>query len=77
MIAVLVQVESSVEDIESMRDLLVEMEGATRAEAGCHDYVFCQEISDPTRMRVVELWESMDALELHFATPHMATLSSA
>ena len=73
MIVVLAQVESSIEAIESIRGALAEMEKASRAEAGCHEYTFSQEISDPTRIRIVELWESMDALRTHFATPHMAT----
>ncbi len=72
MIVVLAQVESSVESIETIRGALVEMEKASRAESGCHDYTFCQEISDPTRLRIVEIWESMDVLSEHFATPHMA-----
>jgi quinol monooxygenase YgiN len=77
MIVVLVQVESSAEDIEAMRDMLSEMETTTRRESGCHDYSFSQEISDPNRMRVTELWESMEALAEHFATPHMATFNAA
>jgi quinol monooxygenase YgiN len=72
MIVVLAQVESSVESIETIRGALVEMEKASRAEPGCHDYTFCQEISDPTRLRIVEIWESMDVLSEHFATPPMA-----
>ncbi len=72
MIIVLAQVESSRESIDSLRGALIEMEKASRAEVGCHDYTFCQEIGDPTRLRIVELWESMDALRAHFATPHMA-----
>lgn len=72
MIIVRAQVESSIESIETLRGALVEMEKASRAEEGCHDYTFCQEIGDPTRLRIVELWESMDALRVHFATPHMA-----
>ena len=72
MIVVLAQVENSLDSIETIRGALVEMEKASRAEAGCHDYTFCQEIGDPTRLRIVELWESMDALSAHFATPHMA-----
>ena len=72
MIVVLAQVESSVEAIESIRGALVAMEKASRAEDGCHDYTFSQEIGDPARIRIVELWESIDALRAHFATPHMA-----
>ena len=73
MIIVLVEVESSVESIDGMREALVTMQAASRAEEGCHDYTFCQEIGDPGRMRIVEIWDSMDALKFHFGTPHMAT----
>lgn len=77
MIIVLAQVESSQESIEALRAALGEMERASRAEPGCHDYTFCQEIGDPNRLRIVELWESMDALREHFATPHMAKFRAA
>lgn len=73
MIVVFVKVETTVDAITAMRDALVEMESASRAEAGCHDYSFSQEIGDPSRIRIIEIWESMDALEFHFTTPHMAT----
>jgi quinol monooxygenase YgiN len=71
MIIVLVEVESSVESIDGMREALVTMQAASRAEEGCHDYSFCQEISDPSRLRIVEIWDSMDALRFHFGTDHM------
>jgi quinol monooxygenase YgiN len=72
MLIVLAEVESSLESIETIRGALVDMEKSSRAESGCHDYTFSQEIGDPSRLRIVELWESMDALRAHFATPHMA-----
>lgn len=71
MIVVLVEVESSAETIEGLREPLDVMQKASRAEEGCHDYTFSQEICDPNRMRIVEIWESMDALQFHFGTPHM------
>ncbi len=77
MIVVLGKVESSVADIEAIRSVLVEMQEASRAEAGCQDYTFCQEVGDPNRLRIVELWESMDALRAHFAMPHMARFREA
>jgi quinol monooxygenase YgiN len=70
-------IETSAEDIEALREVLAEMETASRAEAGCHDYTFTQEISNPNVMRINELWESMEALQAHFATPHMATFNAA
>lgn len=77
MIVVLAQVESSQGSIETIRGALMEMEKASRAEKGCYDYTFCQEIGDPSRLRIVELWESMDALRAHFATPHMTRFREA
>jgi len=77
MIVVLVEVESSAEAIEGLRDTLDVMQKASRAEEGCHDYTFSQEICDPSRMRIVEIWESMDALKFHFGTPHMAEFQKA
>jgi quinol monooxygenase YgiN len=77
MIIVLAQVESSTEAIDSLREALVEMQTASRAEAGCHDYTFLQEVGDPNRLRIVELWESMDALREHFGMPHMGTFRKA
>ena len=77
MIVVMVQVESSAADIEALRDVLSEMETTTLAESGCHDYSFSQEVSNPDRLRIIELWESMEALKAHFATPHMATFNAA
>jgi len=77
MIIVRVKVESSAEAIEALRPALVEMERATLGEAGCRDYVFCREIADPNRLRILEVWDSMDALQTHFATPHMAAFRKA
>ena len=77
MIVVLVEVESSVEAIEGLRGPLAEMQEASRAEEGCHDYTFSQEICDPSRMRIVEIWDSMDALRFHFGTPHMEAFRKA
>jgi quinol monooxygenase YgiN len=59
MIIVLAEVESSLESIETIRGALVDMEKSSRAESGCHDYTFSQEIGDPSRLRILELWESL------------------
>jgi quinol monooxygenase YgiN len=49
-----------------------EMMEATRREAGCAQYVFTADLSDPGRFRIFEEWESEAALDVHFASPHMA-----
>ena len=50
---------------------------ATRAEAGCQDYVF---MIDPTRentLRLFEIWDDEAALTAHFETPHIAEFRQA
>ncbi len=44
---------------------------ATRAEAGCLEYAYAEDVLEPGLFRVVERWESREALAAHFAAPHM------
>jgi len=53
------------------------MEEASRREPGCLLYAFSVDVSDPGRVRISERWESLEALEQHFATPHMAAFGAS
>jgi len=77
MIVVMAAVEVDSGSLEPMREAMRAMETASRAESGCLDYVFSQELSAPERLRVLEVWESMEALEAHFQLPHMARFNEA
>ena len=59
-------------DIDTAMAIGATMAEASLAEEGCHAYGFWQDPSEPSRARVFEEWESQEALDLHFATPHMA-----
>jgi quinol monooxygenase YgiN len=63
--------------IESVRDALLTMETETRKEPGCQTYAFSLDVNDPSTIRIFERWDSMEALEAHFKTPHMASFGSA
>ena len=63
-------------DIEKVRDLGRTMITASRAEEGCLEYNYAQDILDQGALRVVELWKDEDALRFHFATPHMAAFQT-
>jgi len=63
--------------VERLRRAIADLERATRAEPGCLDYVFAVEVNDPNSVRLVERWESADALRAHFGTPHMAAFQAA
>jgi len=77
MIVVNAVIETTQADIEAMRSALADMETASRAEEGCHDYTFSVELNDPTRLRITERWETLEALQAHFQTPHMAVFQTA
>ena len=64
-------------DVEGVRDAFRVMDEESRKESGCLKYVSSVDINDPTIVRIYELWESMEALESHFKTPHMAAFQSA
>ena len=54
----------------------VRMATETRKEEGCQSYAFYGDFEDADRIRVFEEWESGEALERHFKTPHMAEFST-
>jgi quinol monooxygenase YgiN len=44
---------------------------ASREEPGCLEYTYADDVKTPWVMRVLERWESWQALDAHFARPHM------
>ena len=50
---------------------------ASRSEAGCMSYQVCQDTESEHDFVFVEEWESEDALQRHFRTPHVAELMAA
>ena len=45
---------------------------ATAKESGCISYTFSADLSEPGKFHIFEEWESQEALDSHFKTPHMA-----
>ena len=45
---------------------------ASRAEPGCIEYAYAQDVLDAGLMHVHELWRSQDDLDRHFASAHIA-----
>lgn len=59
----------------SNRDALIEalttMQDASRKEDGCIRYGFFSAVEDPLSFVAVEEWRDRDALDVHFAQPHL------
>lgn len=72
MIVINAAMQTDADSIDAMKEAIAKMEVASLAEDGCRDYCFSQELSNPSKMRITERWETMEALAAHFQTPHMA-----
>ena len=72
MILVLGTAKLAPDKLESARPAMRTMVEASRAEPGCIAYGYAQDVLDAETIHVVEKWRDREALEAHFATPHMA-----
>jgi quinol monooxygenase YgiN len=70
-IAVLGSFRFPPEALEQARPLMRAVIEATLAEPGCRDYSYAEDVAEPGLFRVMEQWDSREALSAHFATPHM------
>ena len=53
-------------------DAIRAMVSASRAEDGCLDYTFAQDLSDPDVLVIYERWRDREAIAAHGASAHMA-----
>jgi len=70
-IAVLGSFRFPVEALEQARPLMRAVIEATLAEPGCRAYSYAEDVAEPGLFRVMEQWDSREALSAHFDTPHM------
>lgn len=59
------------------REAIVAMVRASRAEDGCIEYGFAQDLTDPDVLYLVERWRDRAALDAHSASPHMGEFKRA
>ena len=64
------------ENLERFKPHMLEMLKASRAEDGCLEYSYAEDVAEPGLIRVFETWRDPAALDAHFQTPHMATWRS-
>lgn len=53
-------------------DAIKAMVAASRAEDGCLDYTFAQDLTDPDTLIIYERWSDQQALAAHGKSAHMA-----
>jgi quinol monooxygenase YgiN len=60
-----------VERMAEARAPMAKVIAASLAERGCRAYSYAEDVLEPGLFRVQEEWDSREALEAHFAAPHM------
>lgn len=59
------------------RPIMATMVTASRGEAGCLAYDYAEDLFDPGLIHVSERWVDRKALDLHFASAHIAAWRAA
>ena len=59
-------------NMDAARGAMRKVMEATRAEDGCIEYNYGEDVLDPGLIRVSEVWASREHLAAHFQTAHMA-----
>jgi quinol monooxygenase YgiN len=59
------------EHLNQAKEAITEMINETRKEPGCISYDYFISMSEPNVIMLFQEWESIDAVNDHFATPHM------
>ncbi len=65
------------EKILAARADMLAMIGASRAEEGCLEYYYAEDVLEPGLIHIKEIWTSREALRDHFAAAHLAAWRSA
>jgi len=65
------------ERLDAFRPHMLAMLGASRAEDGCLEYSYAEDVAEPGLIRVFEAWRDQAALDAHFQTPHLAAWRAA
>ncbi|MER8413164.1 putative quinol monooxygenase [Mesorhizobium sp. M0243] len=58
--------------LEEAKPAMQRMVSGSRAEPGCLEYCYAQDVFDAGLIRVTEVWSDRAALDAHFASPHIA-----
>ena len=64
-------------NLEAVRPIMQRMAEASRAEEGCVEYGYAEDLIDPGLIHVKEMWVDQPALDRHFATTHLAEWRAA
>ena len=76
MLLVIGRVKCEPENREELITALEEMQDQSRREQGCIRYGFFAAVEDDHSFIAVEEWEDREALDRHFAEPHLQSFAT-
>jgi len=65
------------ENLDRARKAMRAMIAASRAEDGCVDYGYAEDVLEPGLIHVKEFWRDRASLDRHFASAHIAEWRAA
>jgi quinol monooxygenase YgiN len=72
MLLIIGTVRLPAENLELARPIMRRMADASRAEDGCVEYGYAEDVFDAGLIHVKELWADQEALNRHFSSNHIA-----
>lgn len=64
------------ENLDALRPHMRAMVEASRAEDGCLQYAYGEDVLEPGLIRVFEIWRDQPSLDAHFQSAHIAAWRS-
>jgi quinol monooxygenase YgiN len=64
-------------NLDAARPIMKRMADASRAEEGCVEYGYAEDVLEPGLIHVKEMWIDQHALDRHFAAAHLAEWRAA
>lgn len=64
------------ERLDPARRAMARMISASRAEDGCEEYCYAEDVLEPGLIHVKELWRDQGALDRHFSSEHIVAWRS-
>ena len=72
MLVIIGTIRLPAERLDEARPAMQRMILGSRAEPGCIDYSYAQDVLDAGLIHVTEVWSDRAALDAHFRSPHIA-----
>lgn len=61
------------ENLSRARPIMAQMVAGSRAEDGCIEYAYGEDVLEPGLIHVKEVWRDQPALDRHFQSAHIAS----